>query len=266
MKKTLFFSLFLISLLVLVVRFGNQFSQYLGVTEKSGLRVLATPQAKVFVDSNEVGETPYENTGLASKEYDVKVISGDLSWQGRVKLFRGTLTILNRELARETTSSAGEILSLEKGSGVTIISSPDGADIEIDGKVYSKTPTKIDITAGAHTFNISKGNYLKRSINVTVPENYNLILNVDLALSEADLTNINTPVITETQVVVVKSTPTGFLRVREKASVSSKEVAQVKPGDELVLLEEVTNWNRVRLPDGTEGYVSITYVEKKKSP
>lgn len=264
MKKTLFFSLFLISLLVLVVRFSNQFSALLGVQEKAGLRVLSTPQAQVFIGGDQMGETPYENTNLLAQEYDVKIISNDLTWQGKIKLGGGTLTIVNRELAKDTTSSAGEILTLDKGRGVTVISSPDGADIEIDGKVYGKTPTKIDTDPGEHTFNLSKGNYLKRSINASVPENYNLILNVDLALSEADLTNINTPVITQTPMVVVRSTPTGFLRVREKASTSSKEVAQVKPGDELVLLEELPSWNRVRLPDGTEGFVSVSYVEKKK--
>lgn len=246
-----------------MVRFSSQFKDVLGVSDKAGLRVLATPQAQVFIDGSEVGNTPFEDTNLSKKEYEVKVLSGEMVWQAKVRLSAGTLTIINRELAKDTTSSAGETLTLEKGKGVTVISSPDGADIEIDGKVYGKTPTKVDIEPGEHTFNISKGNFLKRSINASVPQNYNLILNVDLALSEADLTNINTPVITQTPMVVVKSTPTGFLRVREKASTSSKEVSQVKPGDELVLLEELPSWNRVRLPDGTEGYVSTSYIEKK---
>ena len=264
MKKTILFVLFLVSLLSLIVRFSNQLSSILGVQEHAGLRVLSIPQAKVFVDGKEMSETPFENTNLLSKEYDIKVVSNNLSWQGKIKLSGGTLTIINRELSKDTTSSAGEILTLKRGSGATVISSPDGANVEIDGKVYGKTPIRVDINPGEHIFNISKGSYLKRSINASVPENYNLILNVELALSEADLTNISTPVITQTSIVVVKNTPTGFLRVREKASVFSKEVAQVKPGDELVLLEELSAWDRVRLPDGKEGYVSTTYVEKKQ--
>ena len=86
---------------------------------------------------------------------------------------------------------------------------------------------------------------------------------MDLALSEADLTTVAAPVITQTPQVIVKETPTGFLRVRDKASLSGKEIAQVKPGDSLILLEELTGWDRVRLSDGTEGFVSSTYVEKK---
>ncbi len=89
------------------------------------------------------------------------------------------------------------------------------------------------------------------------------MLNVDLALSEADLTQLSAPVISETPKVVVKDTPTGFLRVREKAAVTSQELAKVAPGDELVLLEELDEWVRIRLSNGTEGYVSSTYVEKK---
>src|SRR3989344_9662616 len=140
MKKILFFSLFLISTLVLIVRFSNQFSFLLGVQQRAGLRVLSQPEAQVFVDGKEVGKTPFENTNLLSKEIDVKIISGNLSWQGKTKLGNRTLTIINRELSKDTTASAGEILTLERGVGVTVISSPDAADIEIDGKVYGKSP------------------------------------------------------------------------------------------------------------------------------
>jgi len=45
---------------------------------------------------------------------------------------------------------------------------------------------------------------------------------------------------------------------------NGKEIAQVKPGDTLILLEEQGVWFRIRLPDGTEGFVSSSYVEKKK--
>jgi len=118
-----------------------------------------------------------------------------------------------------------------------------------------------------HTFSINHSNYLKRNIRAYLPAGYNLTLSADLALSEADLTTIITPVTTQTPTVVVKDTVSpnpGFLRVRDKASTAGKEIARVLPGDELVLLEELASWDRVRLANGTEGYVSKTYVEKKE--
>lgn len=266
MKKTIFLSLFCISLIVVMVRFGNQLlSTFLGTQTNAGIRVLSAPEgATVFIDSKEVGKTPYEDNNLSSKEYNIGVKAPDGVWQGKVKLNGGTLTIINREIFKEPTNQSGEILTLVSGSGVTVLSSPTGALVEIDGKSYGQTSTHLDLSVGEHTFGISKEGFLKRSIRAYLPESYNLILNVDLATSEVDLSQISTPVITETPKVVVKDTPTGFLRVRDKPSLAGAEITRVLVGDELTLLEELSGWDRVRLADGKEGYVSSTYVEKKK--
>ncbi len=264
MKKVLFLILVLISLIILGIRLISwPLNNFFFLKEKAGLRVLSTPVAQVLIDNNEVGKTPFEDSNLESKEYTIKVQSVDGAWEGKVKLRAGTLTVVNRELSKDLSSSAGEILTLEEGNGVTIISTPDNADVEIDGKGVGKTPLLAQIESKEHTFVISHSRYLKRSIKALIPENFNLGINVDLALAEADLTAVVIPPITATQTVVVKSTPTGFLRVRDKASLIGKEVAQVKPGDELVLLEELPSWNRVRLSNGKEGYVASSYVVKK---
>lgn len=265
MKKTLLWILVFISLAVLVIRFGPKIGEmFLGIKEKSGISILSTPdQAKVFLDGKEVGNTPYENKDLEVKEYNIKIDKDGALWEGRVSLIGGTLTVINRDLAKDSSSSAGEVLTLKKGRGITIISNPTDADMTIDEKEIGKTPLSSNISEGEHTIAISHTGYLKRSIRANLPQNYNLIVSVDLALSEADLTTVSTPPITTTPEVVVKNTPTGFLRVRDKPSLSGKEIAQVKPGDSLILLEELAAWDRVRLSDGTEGYVSSSYVEKK---
>lgn len=63
--------------------------------------------------------------------------------------------------------------------------------------------------------------------------------------------------------VVVKKTPTGFLRLREKATTASPEAGRVYPGTELILLDESDRWDKVRLISGVEGYVLKLYVERK---
>lgn len=220
-------------------------------------------QATVFLDDKEVGKTPYDNKDLGVKEYTVKIEKDAVLWQGKVSLTPKTVTVINRDLAKSETSSSGEILTLDRGRGITIISNPSTSDVEIDGKGVGKTPISVNLESGEHTILVSHANYLKRSIRANLPQDFNLTISVDLALSEADLTSISAPIITQTPEVVVKQTPTGFLRVRDKPSLLGKEIAQVKVGDSLILLEEQTAWDRVRLPNGTEGFVSSVYVEKK---
>lgn len=267
MKKTIFFILSLISILILLIRFTPKFVENIvGIKPKSGLSILSQPtDAVIAIDGNEVGRTPYENKDMAVKEYLIKVEKDQAVWMGKVSLNSGTLTVINRDLSAGVASSSGEILSLEKGRGLTIISNPTGADISVDGEQYGRTPLTININSGKHTILVSRPNFLQRSIRADLPEGYNLTVSVDLALSEADLTTVTTPVISETEEVIVKSTPTGFLRVRDKASTSGKEIGRVKPGDTLVLLEEQDEWMRVRTPEEVEGYVSSEYVEKKES-
>lgn len=265
MKKIIIWFLVLISVIALLLRFSGKWTKdFFDIRQTSGISILSTPsEATVFLDGKEVGKTPYENQSLDTKTYRIKLIKDKASWSGVAKLTTGTITVINRDLAADPASAAGESLTLEKGKGLTIISNPSGADIEIDGKIYGKTPFTVSLDAGEYTILASYANYLKRSLRANLPDNFNLIVSIDLALSEADLTTVTTPVIVQTPEVVVKQTPTGFLRVRDKPNLNGKEIAQVKPGDTLVFLEEQGAWNRIRLPSGQEGFVSAAYVEKK---
>ncbi|MBI2196199.1 PEGA domain-containing protein [Candidatus Daviesbacteria bacterium] len=265
MKKLILWFLVLISFVALLLRFSDRAAEiFLGIKQTSGISVLSEPaQAVVFLNEKEAGTTPYEDKNLAAGDYVVKITKGKASWQGRVKLTPGTVTVINRDLAEDMASSAGEILTLNRGKGLTVISNPTGAAVEVDGKSYGSTPITVNVEIGQHTILVSHTNYLKRSIRADLPNNFNLTVSVNLALSEADLSTTITSVITVTPEVVVRQTPTGFLRVRDKASLNGKEIAQVKPGDTLILLEEQGAWDRIRLSDGTEGFVSSAYVEKK---
>lgn len=255
------------SLAALLLRFSDKAAEiFLGIKPTSGISILSDPSdATVFLDEKEVGKTPYEDKNLPVKDLNIRLEKEKNTWQGRIKLVAGTMTVVNRDIASDSASAAGEILTLKAGKGLTIISNPTEADIEIDGKSSGKTPITLSIEPGEHTVLVSRPNYLKRSIRTDLPSNFNLTVSVDLALSEADLTTITTPVVSQTPVVYVKQTPTGFLRVRDKPNLNGKEIAQVKPGDSLILLEELGLWDRVRLSDGTEGYVSSAYVEKKQT-
>lgn len=268
MKKAIIWTLLLLSIAAVAIRYSGKAEQlFFGSKDKSGISIQSTPDnATVFIDNKEAGKTPFEDRNLAVKDITVKIDKDGASWLGNVKLIAQTVTVINRDLASDAASSAGEILTLDKGQGITLISNPSDAEVEIDGKNSGKTPISINLDIGEHTILVTHPNYLNRSIKATLPKDFNLTVSVDLALSAADLTAISAPVISQTSEVIVKKTPTGFLRVRDKGSLTGKEIAQVKIGDKLVLLEELGSWDRVKLADGTEGFVSSAYVEKVTTP
>lgn len=266
MKKTILLILLAISVAILAIRLTTfVIDEYFQVSGKAGIRISSIPDgADVEINGKNMGKTPFENLDLKLGETTVKLKYKDIVWQKKIEMNNGTVTMINRDLSSDPLSQAGEVLSLTKGSGVSLLSFPDGADVEINGKNMGKTPLLLDLSEGDYTFLIKHNNYLNRSIKAVVLAGFRLILDVDLAITETDLTNIPVPVTTSTAKVVVKSTPTGFLRVRDKPSISGKQISQVKPGDELILLEELSGWYRIRLLDGNEGYISSSYVDKKK--
>ena len=266
MRKIIFLILVFLSLIILAIRFGSTpLSKFLGFEPRAGIRVQANQEAKVLIDQKDVGKTPFQGEDFTPGDHLVSMQVDNSSWQGYVKLNKGTLSVVNRDLTETQASSSGEIITLEPGSGATIISTPTQSDVEVDGKLYGQTPLLIkDLPSGEHTFLISHSNFLKRSIRAVLAAGYNLNLTVDLAISEADFTKITTVPIQNNQQVVVKATPTGFLRVRAEPSVSGSEVGRVNPGDILTLLEEQGSWDKVKLPDGKEGFISVSYVEKNQ--
>ena len=67
----------------------------------------------------------------------------------------------------------------------------------------------------------------------------------------------NTPVPQEKRIVVVKDTPTGFLRVRKNPG--GEEIDKVNPNDSFPLLDEVNGWFKIELKDQRSGWISGQY-------
>lgn len=267
MRKSALNLLVLFSLLFLAFRLTSQpLSRVLGYQPRAGLKIASLPEAKVMVNGLEVGQTPYEDTNLLAGEYAVKLASDKGRWEGKVKLMRGTLSVVNRELGASIASSSGDVLVLSSGTGVVITSNPKEASVEVDGRIRGKTSLVLsDLASGEHTFLISRENFLKRQIRASIPAGMKLHLDVDLALVESNIEPFVTPSPQDIEVpkVTVKQTPTGFLRVRSQPSLKGVEVGKVFPGEVLVLLEELSEWSKVKLVDETEGYVSSSYIQKQ---
>lgn len=264
MIKKIFWGLVVICSFILIVNFGNQlFANMFNLSPKSGLKITSNPEAIVFINGMEVGKTPYQDENLSTGEYLVKLTADNASWQGRIKLTKGTLSVINRLLAPGIASSSGESLVLDKGIGAIITSNPSESDVEIDGKIIGKTPLSIsDLVSGEHNIYLSRNGYIKKNINVILPPNAKLYINVDLAMAEVALNSAPTPTVAVIQKVIIKQTPLGYLRVREAPSVASRELGQISAGDELVIVEEVPGWIKIKLKDNQEGYISTQYTQK----
>lgn len=271
MRKAIVLILILMSVVALTLRYGYKpLEKLLNIAPRAGLRIESNPKMSVFLNNKQLSETPYQDEGLTSGEYLVMLRQAQASssavpaWQGYVKLNGGTLSVINRDIAENPAASSGEIITLERGKGVTIISNPSGAEVLIDGVSRGRTPLVIsDITSGEHQFLLSKDSFLKRTIRATLVEDFNLTLNVDLAISEAELTKLPTIPISSPPQIIISKTPTGFLRVRNAPSLSGQEIAQVKPGETYILVEEQADWYKIKLTDGREGYISAQFAEKK---
>ncbi|HLC87673.1 MAG TPA: PEGA domain-containing protein [Patescibacteria group bacterium] len=271
MRKVLIIILIFLSVISITLQLGSGYLKgILGRGLKAGIRVESNVPAKVLLNNQDVGTVPFQDDNLKPGDYvvslkaDEATDSAKVFWEGYAKLNDGSLTIVIRDIADAKEASAGEIISLEPGRGVTITSSPSNAEVFIDGKLSGRTPLSVpDLSEGEHQFIVSRENFLKRSIRSKVIDGLDLIISVDLAITEPDLTKLPQEPTSSTQEIVIKNTPTGFLRVRESASLNAKEIGQVKPKEIYLLLEETPGWVRIRLKDGKEGWVSSSYIQKK---
>lgn len=261
----LFIILTLLAISSLVIKFASQpVFRLLGYSAKSGISITATPQAKVLIDQVEVGNTPLVKEDLSVGEHQIRLESKTIFWQTTVRLEKGVVTTVNRELAISTASSSGEIVSLYQGRGVNITSVPINAQVQIDDKIFGSTPLMIDqIPPGEHTFFLTATGFISRQIRASIPDGYRLNIHTDLAVSQDSLDPPAISKVTVLQKGVVLDTGVGFLRVREAPQILAKELTRIKVGDNLVVISELEEWFKVRLADGTEGFVAAEFVRKQ---
>lgn len=262
------------ALAVIFLQYGfRPFYKIVGPKDQAGIWVQSNKQVKVSLDGKMMGMTPFRDTQLRDGQYQLELndASSSASWQGQVRLNSGTVTVVNRQLSTDPLSAAGEVITLQKGAGLTIVSAPPAATVFIDGVERGQTPLFLPaIPSGGHQFVIGKDRYVKRAIRALATDGYSLNIAVDLAESD-DITpqagpspSAPSPVSPASAQLVVTQTPNGFLRVRAAPSIESEEKARLSEGAVLVL-EEETNayWYRVKTSEGVDGYVSSAYVRRR---
>ena len=264
--------------------------------KQAALQVNTTPIANVFVDGKLLGKTPYSSSELKAGEVTVKLIPESTtevfaSWEGKIKLTGGILTLIDREFAASETNASGQILSLEKikdknAALISVVTEPDGVLVKIDGESKGFSPLNVDnISVGDHEIVLSKDGYNDKTLKVKNVLAYRLIINAKLGQVKSE----QEPTVTLSPQPTVKTTPaakvtlkpgaeiakpyvligdteTGFLRVRSSPP-SGTELAKVKPGEKFSFLEEKelpdkSVWYKITYLEGKDGWISAKYAEK----
>lgn len=251
---------------------------------QGALQVTANIKSTVAIDGKVLGDTPLckceENNTVKAGEYTLTVTPKEGEYTPfvvKVKVSAGVLTAIDRTFLPGSLASA-YVLSLEKTQAkdpqLVVSTIPDAAMIAVDSTPKGVTPFSLDsITASEHEIEIQKDGYAKKTIRIkTVPE-YKLVVSAFLGTESAEnapqLQKISpTPTVSpspsKTQssenTLEILTTPVGFLRVRSLPSTAGDQLTTVAPGDTFSYTDTQNGWYKITLEDGTEGWISGTYV------
>ncbi len=249
------------------------------------LKVEATPIASIFLNSLNIGKTPF-NDKVKEGEYIIKLIpeaTESASWQGKIQIYKNIKTYVNLELGSSDINTSGEIITMRpirekypKNKGqIEVITEPQGAIVYLDNEEKGISPLILDeVPLGIYEVSVFRPGFFKRIQKINTENRYRVILNFKLAIdqtsdfykkTEGEKNNQATESTKiKKEYAIIKENELGFLRVREKPTIYSSEAARVKPGDKFEILEEDQGWYKISYEQGKEGWVSSLYVEKKE--
>lgn len=265
------FKKFLILFLASVILSGCSLSP-----KKSGLEIMSYPTAKVYVNGKEMGSTPYKNLDLKPGKNEVKLVTQNREWKKTIELQNNINTVVDWQFGDNENGDSGYVLYLEKTgdkkASLLVNTVPNKTTIKIDGEVKGVSPIKInELAEGDRQLTLFFLGYRDVNVFMKAIAGYQLVVNAKLAEEKTGINQIietqteasgSALSIDQTEKVTVKETPTGYLKVRESNSSSSKEITRIKPGESYVLLEEEVDWYKIDLGSSKSGWISATYASK----
>jgi len=287
------FGFLLIFVIVTLIIFGAVKLLGSRAPKEGELRVDATPTVSVFLDNKHIGRTPLKEK-ITAGEYTIRLVAesttGEFApWQAKISVGPNLLTYVNAVLSESELSSAVDVLWLEKSVAgkpeLSIITNPDGASVVLDDVTKGITPLTVsDLAVGDHNLTVTSPGFLTRTMKVKLTAGYKLISSMKLALSAGGVpaaeatpaaatsttptpslkpgstaTSSATP---QKPYVVIKDTPTGFLRVRMEPSTAATEAGRVNPGEKYHLFNQQTGWYQISHDGTNKGWISAQYADK----
>ncbi len=276
MKKVILFILpAIVALIVIVIAYFF----FIRSEGKGALQVTAIPKSQVLLNGKAIGTTPLckcELTDmLQTGEYTLRLIPQDktlLPFEEKITIIKSVLTVVDRTFG-DGSLSEGSIITLtplsnKKLTELLVASFPDTAKVFLDKNDVGKTPLLLKtVTDSDHEIKIEKDGYKEKTVRIRTVNGYRLSALVYLGITTLEPTPFPTAspsaTPTPTAKVIILQTPTGFLRVRETASLNANEIARVNPGEVFELVSEQTGWFEIKLSDGKTGFISTQYAKKQ---
>lgn len=244
---------------------------------KGALQVTSEPTSKVYLDGKLIGQTPLCRCELKDMldagDYTIRVVPTDgnfAPFEQKIPISPKVLTVVDRSFA-DGAQSSGSVISLSKlqnqnDISLSVISFPPGVNTSLDSGDIGKTPVKTsDVTESDHEVKLSKDGYQDKTIRIRTVKGYQLNALVFLGANPvvASQSAVSTPAPAAITKILILDTPTGFLRVRDQPSLNGNQVGEVLPGEKYDLLDEQSRWYKIKLKDGTVGWVSSQYAQKQ---
>lgn len=259
--------------------------------DKSGslLRIISEPaDAKVFIDNAELGKTPYSSSTLSEGGYDLRIeIPGYESYTSRVNIIKGytlnisvkffpmpvpnkvssfkdlpdlyNVSLANDAIVNDTQTWVKAVVYWNKTRGINLegsgINKEEVFDYFVDfkGNVFDREGNLLKTSEELKTLTETKrGAYLGKLADgeTITPEAKDALETMNKSAGKQ---------------VKIKSTPTGWLRVRDAANLNGVEITRVNVGDTYTVLEENQGWSKIKVSETVSGWVSSDYIEEVKT-
>lgn len=280
-KLSLLLILVLLFIIFVVVRFFIIDKQ----NEYGKIKIISSPTASVFLNSTFIGKTPFEDKYKVG-EYLLKLIpeataSDTASWNGKVTVYKNSLTYVNRELGSSDIASAGEIFTTVKmtkkpqnseSGEIYVETEPQGAIVTLDGDEKGVAPALMEnVLGGDHELSVFMPGFFRRTQKINVDPGFRVNAAFKLAIDKSSsfvkepddkTTTASISAGPDNRTYVkIRDNPQGWLRVREDGAIDATESARVKPGERYELLDEKTGWFKIKFNDNAEGLVSGEFTE-----
>lgn len=302
-KKTFLATVFLL-ILTSILLAGCQLPSF--KKKKAALQVTSNPKTTVFLDEKHLGQTPFFDEKIKPDEYTLKLVPEQTemvlsSWQTRVKLNPGILTVVNRNIGVTEDESSGYVLTLEKitdkeKANIAVVSTPDSCVVNLDGEPKGFAPISLeDISEGDHLLTISAPGFREETIKAKTVKGYKLTVNAQLAKApeeeketeatesakeeseeeskdkktfKEEIKESSPSAEMERPYVKIKETSTGWLNVRSEPSTAGKDetvITKIHPGEVYKFIESNdVGWYKIGYEEDKYGWISGKYAELYK--
>lgn len=270
MKKLLFGTL---AVFLLIIAFSAIVFLLNRNSGKGALQVTSQPKSRVYLNGKFLGITPLCKCELKNMiltgEYKVRLVPENEEFdpfESKITITPKVLTVVDRTFNIDGAAS-GSVISLKEISNkdleLEIISFPEKSRVFIDNNPSGFTPIRLsNLTEGDHEIKLARDGYQDKTVRIRTVKGFRLEAEVHLGVIPSSQSSSDTSSTLSISKVLILSTPTGFLRVRESGSIGSPEIARVSPGEKYDLVEEGQGWLKIKLTDGKEGWVSAQYSQK----